>query len=79
MTTDKKPVTRKCRTAPAAHGISAELVVSIIPGGTLAIRELGRRESSAVHLDISALYVQAVARRVRAEKAEKRKARKGGR
>lgn len=75
MTTDSKPVTRKCRTSPAAWGVNAQLVVSILPGGTLAIREHKRRESSAVHFDLATLYVQGVRRRIAAERAEKRKAR----
>jgi hypothetical protein len=75
MTTIKKSVSRKVYARPAAHNVSANLCVTVHPGGTISIRESGRRESSAVYLDISQLYVQGVRQKMRQEKMNKKKAR----
>ena len=74
MTNLTTPIKRKAMTKPAAHGVKAELVLSLHPHGILAIREAGRRASSEVLFDCASLYVEGVKRRIAAEKQAKRQA-----
>jgi hypothetical protein len=76
MTTLNKPVARKAITRPAAHGVRAELIIALHPGGIVGIRESGRRSKSEVHFDAAELYVEGVRRRIAKERAEKRKQRR---
>lgn len=74
MTTLNKPVTRKAKTTPAAHGVRAELVISLHPGGIIGIREAGRRSKSEVCFEAARLYVDGIRAKAAAIRAEKRKA-----
>jgi hypothetical protein len=76
MTSLNKPIARKAVTRPAAHGVRAELVISLHPGGIVGIREVGRRSKSEVCFDAASLYVEGVRRRIATERAEKRKQRR---
>jgi hypothetical protein len=75
MTTLSKSVTRKAITRPAAHGVRAELIIALHPGGIVGIRECGRRSKSEVHFDAAELYVEGIRRRIANQRADKRKAR----
>jgi hypothetical protein len=75
MTTLTKPVTRKAYTQPAAHGVRPELVISLHPGGIIAIREVGRRAASEICVYAASIYVDAIRAEAAAKRAEKRKAR----
>jgi hypothetical protein len=75
MTTLNKPVTRKARTTPAAHGVRAELVISLHPGGSISIREAGRRSNSEIYFDAARLYVDGIRAKAAERQAAKRKAR----
>lgn len=79
MTPLNKPVTRKAVTRPAAHGVRAELVISLHPGGIVGIREVGRRSKSEVCFEAAELYVEGIRRRIAKAKADKRKARMSAR
>jgi len=70
MTTLNRPVTRKATTTPAAHGVRAELVISLHPGGIIGIREAGRRSKTEICFEAARLYVDGV----RAKAAEKQAA-----
>lgn len=75
MTTLTKAVTRKARTTPAAHGVRAELVISLYPHGVIGIREAGRRSKSEITFEAARLYVDGIRNKAAAARAEKRKAR----
>jgi hypothetical protein len=73
MTTLSKPVTRRAVTRPAAYGVRSTLIISLHPGGTISIREAGRRGKSEVFFDAAQLYVDGVRKQAAKAKAEKRK------
>ena len=50
--------TRIVETRCRRHGVNPKLVVTLLPDGTLKVRERGRRVS--VVLDVATLYVRAV-------------------
>ncbi len=75
MNTLTKPITRKAHTQTAAHGVRPELVISLHPGGIIAIREAGRRATSEVCVFAASIYVDALRAEAAAKRAEKRKAR----
>lgn len=75
MTTLTKPITRKAHTQPAAYGVRPELVISLHPGGIIAIREAGRRAASEICVYAASIYVDAIRAEAAAKRAEKRKAR----
>lgn len=75
MTPSNKPVTRKCATVPATHGVKGDLAVTIFRD-TLTIKECGRRESTAVTFSLAALLVQGIrakAFKIQMEKAKEKK------
>jgi hypothetical protein len=76
MTTAKKPVTRKVFSRPAAYGVRAELAVTLHPGGTLSIRESGRKASSELFIDLGELYVMLVRRKAASVKRDRKLAKK---
>jgi len=59
MTDLNKAVTRRTR-ANVPHGVKPEIVVTLYPGGTIGLRETGRRRKHEYCLDIGRLYVRAV-------------------
>lgn len=69
----KKSVSRRVFAPAAAYGVQSELIVTIHPGGTLEIREHGRKSKSSVFVDISGIYVGAVRRKVASEKRSKKR------
>jgi hypothetical protein len=79
MTALNKPIARRAITRPAAHGVRAELVIALHPGGIIGIREVGRRSKSEVCFNAAELYVEGVKRRIAKERADKRKARQARR
>jgi hypothetical protein len=68
MTTLEKAVTRKTR-GNFMH-YKRPLVVSLLPGDVLRLRELRRKRE--VFLDLHSLYIEALRRQLAAEKREKR-------
>jgi hypothetical protein len=68
LTHEDKP-TKRAITAHVPHGVRPKLVVSILPNGSIGLRELGRRKE--YYLDLGALYVNAIRAEVR-EKRSKR-------
>ena len=80
MSKTTSAVTRRVQTVPAAWGVNSEIAVTVFPlKGIIQLREIGRRESSAVAFDIADLYVKGIVARVQAQKRAKAKARKEGR
>jgi hypothetical protein len=78
MTSLTKEVTRKTR-ASVPHGVKSEIVVTMYPGGTLGLRESGRRKKTEVYFDIGTLYVRGVQYKIaaiRLTKARKKSAEK---
>ena len=73
MTSLTKAVTRKARTTPAAHGVCADLVISLHPGGIIGIREAGRRSKSEVCFEAARLYVDGIRAKAAAARAAKRR------
>ena len=55
----------------APHGVSDHLVVTILRGGILRIREYRRRK--AYELDLGVLYLQTLLREVKVRKPKKRR------
>ncbi len=78
MTALNKAVSRKTR-ASVPHGVQSELVVTLYPGGTIGLRENGRRKSSEVCVDVGTLYVRALQNKIAGERMAKAKARKAER
>jgi hypothetical protein len=76
MTIAKKPVTRKVYASPAAYGVRGDLAVTIHPGGTLSIREAGRKASSELFIDLGELYVMLVRRKAASIKRDRKLAKK---
>lgn len=74
MTDLNKAVTRRTR-ANVPHGVKPEIVVTLYPGGTIGLRESGRRRSAEYCLDIGKLYVRAVESQVAFKRMEKGKKR----
>lgn len=58
---------------PRCHGVNEKLVVTLLPDGTLKIREHGRRVS--VLLDVGTLYVHALVAHVKVRPLRKRRQR----
>lgn len=73
MTQLDKPVQRRTR-ASVPHGVKPEIVITLYPGGTIGLRESGRRKSAEVCVDVGTLYVQAVQNKVWRERMVKSKA-----
>lgn len=67
-----KPIVRKTRRNLMHY--KHPLVVTLEPGDILSIRE--HRCQRTVHIDLHALYIEALRRTLAAEKREKRKARR---
>lgn len=57
MTALTKRVVRKTR-GRVPHGVRAEIVVTLYPGGIIGLRELGRRKE--YDFEVGALYSRAV-------------------
>ncbi len=74
MTDLNKPVTRRTR-AIVPHGVKPEIVVTLYPGGTMGLREAGRRRKHEYCLDIGKLYVRAVENAIATKRMEKGKKR----
>lgn len=58
---------------PRCHGVNKKLVVTLLPDGTLKIREHGRR--AFVLLDVGTLYVRALVAQVKVRRPRKRRQR----
>lgn len=78
MTNLLKPISRRTRAA-VPHGVKPELVVTLYPGGTIGLRESGRRKSAEYCLDIGALYVRAVQNKIACDRMKKGKAKSDAR
>lgn len=74
MTDLNRPVSRRTR-ASVPHGVKPEIVVTLYPGGTIGLRESGRRKSAEYCLDVGALYVRAVQNQIACDRMKKGKAR----
>jgi hypothetical protein len=74
MTSLHKPVTRRTR-ASVPHGVKPELVITLYPGGTIGLRESGRRKKAEYFLDVGALYVRAVQNKIAFDRLQKARAR----
>ncbi len=70
MTALNRPVSRKTP-ANVPHGVKPEIVVTLYPGGTIGLREAGRRRESEVCLDVGRLYVRAVQNKLAGERLQK--------
>lgn len=70
MTDLNKAVTRRTR-ANVPHGVKPEIVVTLYPGGTIGLRESGRRRTAEYFLDLGKLYVRAVENSVAVKRMEK--------
>lgn len=55
------------------HGVNEKLVVTLLPDGTLKVREQGRRV--AVLLDVATLYVRALIAQVKVRRPRRRRQR----
>lgn len=55
------------------HGVNERLVVTLLPDGTLKVREQGRR--LAVVLDVPTLYVRALIAQVKIKRPRRRRQR----
>jgi hypothetical protein len=73
MTDLNKPITRNTKRTPA-HG-ARPLVITLYPGGTIGLREQGRRKQTEVCLDSGRLYLRAVENRIAVERMNKAKKR----
>lgn len=78
MTSLNKPVTRRTR-ASVPHGVKPEIVITLYPGGTIGLREAGRRKTAEYFLDVGTLYVRAVQNKIAVERMAKAKARSADR
>ena len=58
-----KGTVRLIETRRRCHGVNEKLVVTLLPDGTLKVREQGRRV--AVLLDVTTLYVRALMAQVK--------------
>jgi hypothetical protein len=77
MTDLKKPITRRAK-ADVPHGVKSQIVITLYPGergGTIGLREAGRRRSAEYFLDIGALYVRAVQNKIAYDRMNKGKKR----
>ena len=72
MTTLEKPIVRKTRRNLLHY--KHPLVVTLLPGDLLVIRE--HRCKREVAIDLHGLYIEALRRQILAEKREKKKARR---
>ena len=73
-----KPVTRQTR-ASVPHGVKPQIVIVLYPGGTIGLREAGRRKASEVCVDVGTLYVRAVQAKIAHERMSKAKTHKAER
>lgn len=73
MTDLNKPLSRRTR-ASVPHGVKPEIIVTLYPGGTIGLRESGRRKSAEYCLDVGALYVRAVQNKIAYDRLQKGKA-----
>lgn len=65
-------------TTPAGHNISNKLVVTLLPNGTLTIREARRARDTAVSVDVATLYYRRlIIKSLNARKEKKQKKRAG--
>lgn len=64
---------RRVHDETVPHGYKPDIVVAVYPNGVLKLRELGRKESSAVSFQLGDLYATGVRRRALNELATKRK------
>ncbi len=74
MTDLLKSVSRRTY-ASVPHGVKPQIVVTLYPGGTIGLRESGRRKSAEYCLDIGRLYVSAVQNKLAVERMRKGKKR----
>jgi hypothetical protein len=74
MTSLNKPVTRRI-SAIVPHGVKPEIVVTLYPGGTIGLRESGRRKKAEYFIDVGSLYVRAVQNKIAFNRMQKAKAR----
>ena len=74
MTDLHHPVSRRTR-ASVPHGVKPEIVITLYPGGTIGLRESGRRKSAEYCLDVGTLYVRAVQNKLAVERMKKGKKR----
>jgi hypothetical protein len=74
MTDLTKPIRRIARNAVSTHGLSADLVVTLYPGGILGLREPRRRQEWTIPLE--AVLTLAIQRDADAQRAAKRITRK---
>jgi hypothetical protein len=73
--TKPKPTgtTRLIEARRRCHGVNEKLVVTLLPDGTLKVREQGRRV--AVVLDVATLYVRALIAQVKVKQPRRRRQR----
>ena len=74
MTDLNKQISRKTR-ANVPHGVRGEIIVTLYPGGTIGLRESGRRKASEVCVDVGTLYVRAVQSKIAGERLQRAKKR----
>lgn len=75
MTDLRKPTKRIARGCRVPHRVKPDLVITLYPGGTVGIRELGRRKE--VQLDAGVLYVQGLLAEARESKKARQRQRRG--
>ena len=68
-----KGTTRLIEARCRCHGVNEKLVVTLLPDGTLKVREQGRRV--AVLLDVATLYVRALIAQVKVRTPRRRRQR----
>jgi hypothetical protein len=73
MTTLSKIVSRLASVS-VPHGVKPEIVITLYPGGTIGLRESGRRKATEVYIDAGTLYVRCLANRVTGARLAKAKA-----
>ena len=66
-----KGTTRLIEARHRCHGVNEKLVVTLLPDGTLKVREHGRRV--AVLLDVATLYVRALIAQVKVRPPRRRR------
>ncbi len=63
MTDLNKAISRRTR-ASVPHGVKPEIIVTLYPGGTIGLRENGRRKHTEVFCDVGRLYQKAVENKI---------------